>query len=145
MKYRLLLIGIFILIILTQTFCSICSEIGCQQFDSMGLEATYCRLHREAVWDYIELGENKKSQSNRTLSITRLLGELNQCHSIDCIETEISADTIAIDFNLIYQTAHQIAEEKRNGRDMKVRQVIMCGLENGARDWIDSLRLEVNL
>lgn len=118
---------------------------GCRQYNRMGVEAAYCRLHREAVWNYVELADTEAGLKERIYSIARLLEELKRCNSIDCVDSAIAADTIAPGFYSIYSSAHEKADEKLNGVTIRIKMVTLCGLENGLGDWDHSLGLEVNL
>lgn len=149
MKQRLSMIALLGLMMTAQAivscrfFVSVRHNVGCEQYDSMSSEGSYCRLHREAVWDYVELSDTKAGQMKRSYAMVRLLRMLKRCQSMACVETEIAVDTIALGFNSIYSSAHQKAVDKLNGATVKTEKVTLCGLESGLRDWVDSLELAV--
>lgn len=145
MRQRLSLIVVLGLIMMAQTFISCRHYVGCKQYENITVEATYCRLHREAVWDYVELTDTEAGQKGRSYSMVRLVEELNRCNSMECVQTEIAADTIAAGFQAIYSSVHRKAEGKLYGATIETRKVTLCGLENGLRDWVDSLKLDHSL
>jgi len=143
-KRNLLSLGLVLVISLAVVPACRHQYVGCKQFENLSDEATYCRIHREAVWDYIEVTDTPAGQEGRTWSMIRLLRQLDQCRDIDCVTTEIAADSIANGFAELFANSHSQAESKLNGSSPNRYKIVMCGLENGVRDWVDSLKLEVD-
>ena len=136
-----LALGLGILIVLPLLFAGCNADCTCKDYDPETDEATYCRNHREAVWDYVELGSGTDEIRTQVGNMERLLEVISKCRDTSCINAEIRTENHAPGFADVFTRWNQRAEQDVGGAELKRWKVILCGLNNGWNDWQDSLKI----
>ncbi|MEE8578125.1 MAG: hypothetical protein V3T31_12800, partial [candidate division Zixibacteria bacterium] len=129
---RNIICGLLLLVLLGLAGCKDCS---CKDYKPETREATYCRYHRDAVWDYVETVSDVEAQKAKLAEMERLLKAVKECEALGCIEREAQADTIAPGFAAIYESANARAETEVGMETFHSWQVVLCGLNHGVADW----------
>ncbi|HWR82378.1 MAG TPA: hypothetical protein VN285_03675 [Candidatus Deferrimicrobium sp.] len=136
-------VGAFVVVVLVNAGCKECT---CKSYTAETAQATYCRYHRNAVWDYVEqaAGDTNamKAQYERLKS---LLEAVKDCDDVPCIEKQIQADSLAPAFAGLFASANSEGEQEVGTTQFDRAQVVLCGLRHGLVDWHDSLRIEEEL
>ena len=115
-------------------------ECGCRDYSPQTDEATRCRYHREAVWDYVEQGGDEVEMRSQLARMERLFDLLDDCRTWPCVTAEIEADSTAPGFALVFSGVQSALETKGLMAGNQWGKVALCGLQNGIRDWQDSLK-----
>jgi hypothetical protein len=134
-----IIIGIFAGLTLVADSCKECT---CKNYAPESDEATYCRYHRNAVWEYVEQSTDVELQKTQLARLESLYKAIKDCDDMDCIFNEVQADSIAPGFAGIFDSLNAEAEEEVATAEFNRPKVLICGLMNGILDWRDSLGVE---
>jgi hypothetical protein len=123
-----------------------CKECSCKSYSAETAQATYCRYHRNAVWDYIEQAAgNTDAMKAQYERIKSLLEAVSDCDDVPCIEKEIQGNSLAPGFVGLFAAAKSESEQEVGTAQFDRAQVTLCGLRHGLVDWHDSLHIEEEL
>jgi hypothetical protein len=131
-----------VMLVVTAFVVDACKDCTCKNYAPETDEATYCRYHRNAVWNYVEQSTDVELQKTQLTRLESLYKTVKDCDDVDCIFNEVQADSIAPGFAGIFDSVNAEAEEEVATAEFNHRKVLLCGLMNGIIDWRDSLGVE---
>ena len=102
----------------------------CHKYDIGSELSTYCNNHRNAVAKYFESAQNDNEKRLRFDNFKEFYSKAATCTSVDCIETEITNNTMIPEFHEFYKEEHEYAEKETNIDPNVKAEVILCGFKH---------------
>ena len=110
--------------------CSKPDKLCCLQYDPETDHATYCNNHRNAVLSFVRDVPEKADQLGRLSEIEDYYDEVEDCGTIDCIESAIKADTALAVFWEWYDNEHKYADRDADVQPEDKVRLILCGFKH---------------
>ena len=139
---RVQLVLLIIMMAATALVVDACKECTCKNYAAETDEATYCRFHRDAVWDYVDQATDTAQMKVQVTRLETLYKAVDDCGDMNCIVIEIQADSIAPGFATIFVSANADAASEVDAAGFDQRKVLLCGLMHGIIDWRERLGME---
>ena len=113
----------------------------CKQYSPESDQATYCNRHKSAGYEFVENDDASLSQE-RYQKLQELMGKIQNCESVSCIELAIKGDSSLSRLDSTYTLEHTKAEERTHLTESEKSKLILCGFSNALDDIATNIKQE---
>lgn len=110
--------------------CNKPDRLCCLQHDPETDQATYCNNHRDAVLKFVREVPGTADRLVRLSRFEDFYDTIDDCGTVDCIESAIEVDTALVRFKERYQDEHYYAERDTDVTQEQKVKLILCGFKH---------------